>query len=482
MLGSIRKFSSSIYAKIFLVIVAIPFIFWGMGPVFQSGKKNTIVEIGKEKISTQEFIDFIRLRLRGNENLNEDLIKKMLSSFIGDKLISFETDELNIDVSEKSLSQIIKNEKIFLKNNEFSRTEYEKFLVQNSLDAVTFESNLLKQNKKDQFFSFLSDGLVPSNFLVNVAYNEINQERDVQLINLNNVFKKNFNFNDDEIKKFYEDNKEKYMSIYKSIKLIELTPKNLTNSEDYNDLFFEKLDEIDDLIVEGKSLNFITDKFNLDSILDFNFNKSGISKDGTESKNIPPEIVKKVFNVNINDLTFLLENSDKYFIAEIINSENIQRKINNKSVQKDIIENLKKNVKRKSVSKIISRINNNDFKKSDFDNFSKNENVKIQSIKIASKFDDKIIKKNLINQIYSYPPKKVIVAADIDFKENYLIYIDRIKNVSIDKKSNDYEKYFNLAKVKMMNNLYNTYDLYLNEKYEIKINYNALDNVVNSLQ
>ena len=98
MLGSIRKFSSSIYAKIFLVIVAIPFIFWGMGPVFQSGKKNTIVEIGKEKISTQEFIDFIRLRLRGNENLNEDLIKKMLSSFIGDKLISFETDDI-IDFS-----------------------------------------------------------------------------------------------------------------------------------------------------------------------------------------------------------------------------------------------------------------------------------------------------------------------------------------------------------------------------------------------
>ena len=49
MLSSIRKFSSSIYSKIFLVIVAIPFIFWGMGPVFQTGKLNTIAEIGKEK-------------------------------------------------------------------------------------------------------------------------------------------------------------------------------------------------------------------------------------------------------------------------------------------------------------------------------------------------------------------------------------------------------------------------------------------------
>ena len=58
MLKTIRKFSSTIYAKIFLFIVAIPFVFWGMGPVFQGGKQNVIAEIGNEKISTQEFINF----------------------------------------------------------------------------------------------------------------------------------------------------------------------------------------------------------------------------------------------------------------------------------------------------------------------------------------------------------------------------------------------------------------------------------------
>ena len=51
MLGSIRKFSSSIFAKVFLFIVAIPFVFWGMGDVFRSGNQNTIVKIGNEKIS-----------------------------------------------------------------------------------------------------------------------------------------------------------------------------------------------------------------------------------------------------------------------------------------------------------------------------------------------------------------------------------------------------------------------------------------------
>ena len=60
MLGPIRKFSNTIYAKIFLFIVAIPFVFWGMGNLFRSGNVNTIAEIEGEKISTNEFIEYIR--------------------------------------------------------------------------------------------------------------------------------------------------------------------------------------------------------------------------------------------------------------------------------------------------------------------------------------------------------------------------------------------------------------------------------------
>ena len=49
MLGPLRKFSTSIYAKILLGIVIIPFVFWGMGSSFRGGDKNIIVVIEKEK-------------------------------------------------------------------------------------------------------------------------------------------------------------------------------------------------------------------------------------------------------------------------------------------------------------------------------------------------------------------------------------------------------------------------------------------------
>ena len=49
MLSSIRKFSKTFTAKIFVAIIALPFIFWGMGPLFVSWKKNVLLEINDNK-------------------------------------------------------------------------------------------------------------------------------------------------------------------------------------------------------------------------------------------------------------------------------------------------------------------------------------------------------------------------------------------------------------------------------------------------
>ena len=481
MLSALRKFSSSIFAKIFLLLIAIPFIFWGMGPVFQSGKQNTIVEIGSEKISTEEFVSYIRYHAPNPdfETLDENLIKKLLSNFIGEKIIALEIKNHNIKLSESSLSEIIKNDEVFKKNNKFSRTEYEKFLVKNSLNAVVFETNLSNQIKMEQLFDFIGKGIVPSKFMVNITYDKIYQKRNIEIINLNDAFEKKLNFTENQIKSYFNQNKDKYKVTYKSIKFIKLDPKNLTGNDEFDDLFFQKIDEIDDLIVEGKNLNFLQNRFNLESPISLTLNELDLNNNSEIDAPFPNKLIKKVFDINEIEPTVLIEHKNNYFVIEATKTESTQRTINDQSVKKEILLNLKKQTKRKLVSEIISEINKNNFKKSDFDKFSKDENAAIKKIKLENRNDDNVLKKELINQIYAFSEKKVIVVADIGFLESYLIFIDKIENVSIDENSQNYEKYFNLSKEKMVNDLYNTYNSYLERKYEININHKALDKTKN---
>ena len=336
MLGPIRKFSTSIYAKILLGIVIIPFVFWGMGSSFRGGDKNIIVVIEKEKYSVQAFVDFIQKFASPDKKIEKNQIEEFLSAFIGDKLIDKEVEHFGIKLSDSSLSKLIKHQKNFKRENKFSRVEYEKFLLKNNFTAVGFESNFSQQEKKAQLLNFIGGGVLPSKYLINMTYDKVNQKRNIEIINLNDVFKKKINFSENQIKSYFENNKNKYQETYKSIKLIELIPKKLIGNDDFNDNFFKKIDEIDYMIIEGKNLENIIQKFNLEKARLLTLNQFGQDINSKTINNISKNLVKSIFNISDGESTTLIENKDKYFIVEFIKTEKIQSSIENETVRKDI--------------------------------------------------------------------------------------------------------------------------------------------------
>jgi peptidyl-prolyl cis-trans isomerase D len=296
---------------------------------------------------------------------------------------------------------------------------------------------------------------------------------------LNNIFKNKFNFSENNIQSYYNQNKETFIDIYKTINFAKLDPRILSGGNEFNDLFFQKIDEIDDLIVEGKSLKYISKKYNLESSTSFTIDSQGIDIKSKNKINFPDKLISKIIIIDNEDPILLIENIEEYFIFELSKTEKVQKKINDKFVAKEILANLERQTKRKIISEIVAKINNNNFNKKQFNELSKDENAVIKKITLASKNDDKILKQELVKQIYAFSENRVIVVTDIDLSENFLIYIDKINNESIDRKSEDYNKYFNLSKIKMVSNLYKTYDTYLKNKYEININHKALDAVKN---
>jgi len=477
MIGSLRKFSGSIYAKILLGIIVIPFVFWGMGSSFIGGSKNVVVVIDKEKYSIQQLSNFINRTAVKKVEANE--IEGFLSAFIGEKLIEKEVEHLGIKLSDNSLSKLIKHQKGFKRENKFSRTEYEKFLLENNISAINFESILSKQEKKKQLLDLISGGISPPKFLVNISYDRINQKRTIELINLNDVFKKQLNFSIDQIRTYFENNKDKYTEIYKSAKLLELSPKKLAGSDEFNDLFFQKIDQIDDLIIRGKNLDYIIQKFNLEKPNSVTINKLGKDINSSDNKSISKDLIEKLFDIDDIEPTILVESKNKYFIVELIKTENIQKNIENESIKKEVSQDLEKITKRKLITEIIAKINKNTFSKSDFNKLSQDENVNIEKIKLKNQNDDKILKKEIIKQIYAYSENKIIVVNDLNLSENFLIYIDKIENVSINNNSEDYQKYLDLSRTRIVNELYNTYDNYIRKRYKIDINYQALNTVKN---
>mgnify|MGYP003905621343 FL=1 len=70
-------------AKVLIGIIILPFVFWGMGDVFRTGNQNIVVTIDSEKITAQNFIEYVnRLNLKEQQRNNlakTDLLDRSLS-------------------------------------------------------------------------------------------------------------------------------------------------------------------------------------------------------------------------------------------------------------------------------------------------------------------------------------------------------------------------------------------------------------------
>ena len=147
MLNKLRNFSKGKLAGVLVAIIIIPFVFWGMGSVFSGGNTNSIAKINNHNVSTQDFADFINNSKISpesiKENINNNVLEELLAQLVSTSLIDIEIGELEVFISDKALAKKIKKQKSFQdENNNFSRTKYEKFLLENNMLSVKFEKGI----------------------------------------------------------------------------------------------------------------------------------------------------------------------------------------------------------------------------------------------------------------------------------------------------------------------------------------------------
>ena len=470
MLNIIRNFSKTLFAKILIVIIIIPFIFWGMGGVFNSGNSNNIAKINNQSISTQEFVDFINQSKINPEvikkNIENNVLEELLSMYVSQKLLEMEIKDLNIFISDKSLVKKIENNKNFQdENKKFSRIKYEKFLLSQNLTAAGFEKELKMNELRKKLFAYVAGGISSPFFYANNAYVEENKKVEIKFINLENNYEKKESFIDADLNLFIKDNAEELKEEYIDFSYFKITPSNLSGSNEFNETFFKKIDEIENDISNGKEIDELSKKLKIQTINKKNFVPIQNGED------IHNEIYKK----RNESKTQLIDKNEFYLLFQI---NKINKKLPNLDDLKfkDKVTNtlyLKK--KYEYNRNIIDKINNKQFNNSSFEEVS---NGMITNIELQSLQDDKKFSLDSVKLLYSLPVNTFTLVSDTE--EN--IYLAKINGTTVSnlfKNSDLISKYLNQSNQKIKNHLLESFDLFIQDKYEITINQKTLERVKN---
>ena len=483
MLGSIRNFSKSFLAKIFVAIIALPFVLWGMGDVFTSGKQNVLVEINDEKISSKEFVAYIQkieLTKKDIESMGKSQIfDEMLTNYISEKIINIESKKKGLQLTDTGLRQILIKDKTFEKDNKFSRTKYEKFLLQNGYTAATYERFLKDIEIKGQLLNFYSGGIKLPEFITDELYEKENKIKEIEYLNLNNIYAKKI-IEEKEIQEFYKKNKSLFEERFISFEYLELKPEILTKKKEYDEDYYEKLDELENDILDGRSFVDITSG-NEKNIKKINLvNSRKIKKDGNIIKDIDDKLFQKIFSIKEVKIPQFINIQNKYYLAKIIEEKNIILTLQDKDLRKTIELQLKIRFKIDENKKLIDKISSKNFNKNQMNQFAQENNLTIEKIKINGIKDTKKFSEDLLIKIYNYNIGEIFVLSDNIIQKNFLVRINKETKPLINKKSDEYKKYYKKANAQYIAKIYKSYDKYINENYKIDINQRVLERLKNS--
>ena len=470
MINPFKNFTKKkIGGLILIFVIIIAFGFGGFGGGFNTGNQNNIAKINNTNISTQDFMDYLNQSGLSQqvirENIDKNVIEELLSSLVSMTLLNLEIKDLNLVFSEELIAQRLKKNKNFLdENGKFKRTLYEKFLLTNNMSAAIYEIKLKNNALQKQLFSYISGGAKSPKFLVDKYYIENNRKLNIEFINLNKFYKKNNEFTIEEIKTFINENSETLKQDFIDFSYVIITPKNLIGVDEFNQTFFDTIDEIDNKISKNVDFKSIINEMKIDPITKKDY--ANLENENT--------IESKIYNSRKNKIE-ILEDQGTFIFYQIEKIATKLPKLDNDKYLKQIKNLLFQKEKFEFNKKILDKLDKKEFNEASFNELAKGnvEKIQLNSIKDINKFEI-----NSIEILYSLPKNTFTLIADKEdniFIAKVISYEDKL----ISQSSDNFNSISNEASAKNRNEILKSYDYLLNTKYKVIVNEKTLDRVKN---
>lgn len=240
MLRSIRDNIKGRAAKVVLAIMIIPFVFFGIGSLVDSGGAGSVLEINGEEVDQSSYL--LEMQIVRNElitrmgedidytQLNEaNLAPLALDRLTRRTLISQTIDNMDMSVPSTMVDSIITSTPNFQVDGQFSNELLTQFLANQRINLSMLKSRVASDVQERQ----LAAGVALSNFSM-PFYNDLmmdifNETREVSWVKLPLVDVTNgIEVSDTEIESYYQANLDNYKSeLQVSLEYIELRREDL---------------------------------------------------------------------------------------------------------------------------------------------------------------------------------------------------------------------------------------------------------------
>ena len=370
MLTTLRNSSKNSILKIIfgtlLTILIISFGMWGTEDlVGVTQKQSTVATVGKIDISSQEFYSLysrqteeIRKLLGSSLDIKKSrefgYVDRALSSLINRALFNNEASELGLSVSDINVRDKILRDDAFKDDlGQFSELVFRQLISESGYTEDSYVEGTRQDLAREQMVETISTSLIIPNIMKKSLSNYNLEERSVDFVTVKVEDEKFIKPSDDQIRKYYEENKSDFMSKeYRSAETLLLDAKEYAKKSTVTDeeiqLLYEERKELliepaqkylHQIIVDSKSdAESISKKVNFNNFTSTAQKMANLTEDdidlGWNTKNdLPDEIIDATFILEKGQISKPIESSFGWHILKIIDSKE-RKEVSYKEVEK----------------------------------------------------------------------------------------------------------------------------------------------------
>ena len=225
--------------QVFLVLIALPFAFFGVESFRDGGAGVDVAKVGEVKISQQEFQQAVREqqdRLRGQLGEldpkvldNPEFRQAILDDLIDQRLLFQEVRKRHLFASDDAVRQAIMAVEAFQDNGQFSQQRYEALLSAQGMSPAGFEAQVRQDLALQQLAGTIGRSGIVSQRVTDKVLALQSEARHVQefVLPVENYVAK-VKLEDGAAKKFYDENTEQFRTPDQAkVEYVVLTPESL---------------------------------------------------------------------------------------------------------------------------------------------------------------------------------------------------------------------------------------------------------------